>query len=108
VVWLNGKEQRAHRVILRELHVPIAGMEVRHLCHNKRCINPDHLTVGTHQENMADSAAINTMDHKLTLEEVDEIRRDSRPQQAIADDYGLNQSNVSRIKSGDRRKQTTP
>lgn len=30
------------------------GLEIRHLCHNPNCVNPHHLDVGTHQENMND------------------------------------------------------
>ena len=44
----------AHRKALMDLHVPIAGMIVRHLCDNPPCINPDHLAVGTQADNLAD------------------------------------------------------
>ena len=30
------------------------GMVVRHLCHRRRCCRPDHLEVGTHQDNADD------------------------------------------------------
>lgn len=33
------------------------GMDVMHTCHNRGCVNPDHLTVGTRKENMQSSAA---------------------------------------------------
>jgi len=28
--------------------------EIRHMCHNTSCFNPDHLREGTHQQNMTD------------------------------------------------------
>lgn len=28
------------------------GMEIDHLCRNRRCVNPDHLEAVTHQENV--------------------------------------------------------
>ena len=30
------------------------GMVVRHICDQPQCVNPFHLTVGTHQQNMID------------------------------------------------------
>lgn len=39
-------------------HADVVGLEARHLCHNARCINPDHLTWGTHIDNMQDSVAV--------------------------------------------------
>jgi hypothetical protein len=32
------------------------GMEIDHLCHNRACVNPAHLEVVTHAENMRRSA----------------------------------------------------
>lgn len=31
---------------------PLDGMEVMHSCNNKLCMNPQHLSEGTHQQNM--------------------------------------------------------
>lgn len=54
----NGKIGSAHRASY-ELHVgPIPeGMEVRHACHRRACINPEHLSVGTRADNMRDMVA---------------------------------------------------
>lgn len=32
------------------------GMQILHQCDNKLCVNPDHMRVGTHSENMAEAA----------------------------------------------------
>lgn len=43
----------AHRFVWEQANGPIpAGMEVLHACDTPRCVNVDHLSVGTHAENM--------------------------------------------------------
>ena len=57
--WHNGKRvQFAHRWAYIQAHGDIPeGMCVRHKCDNRPCINPDHLEVGTHADNMQDRLA---------------------------------------------------
>lgn len=48
---------RAHRVSWTIKNAPIPpGLVVRHKCDSRLCVNPDHLTIGTQQENMNDLA----------------------------------------------------
>lgn len=64
VVKIDGKNWYAHRYQYEKHNGPVPeGMEVRHLCKKQRdCINPNHLTVGTHAQNMAD-----IREHKKSL-----------------------------------------
>jgi len=54
--YVDGRQQVAHRVAYEIVKGPIpAGMYVCHRCDNPPCINPDHLWLGSHRENMHDA-----------------------------------------------------
>lgn len=45
----------AHKLAYEHHHGSVPeGLVVRHMCNVRNCVNPEHLTVGTHMENMAD------------------------------------------------------
>jgi hypothetical protein len=75
---------------------------VRHKCDNSGCVSPDHLEVGTQQDNMDDMWRRGRGRPRgkttLTDQQVSEIVRDSRRQVDIAADYGIHQTMVSLIK----------
>ena len=55
VLQYKGKNLKAHRVSYQE-HVGLIpdGKHVCHHCDIKSCINPKHLFIGSHQDNMRD------------------------------------------------------
>jgi len=102
----NGKSTGAHRVswILHNGEIPL-GLSVCHECDNPVCVNPKHLFLGTHKDNMQDMTSKNRQakgvkqgSSKLSPEDVISIRKDVRTQVEIASSYGIAQVQVSRIK----------
>ena len=106
--------QKAHRLAYTVHIGPIpAGLCVCHRCDNRRCINPAHLFLGTHTENMADAArkgrgrtsdkrGTNNPHAKLDAAKVTSIRSmlGAAPQSRIGAAFGVSQSTVSDIARG--------
>lgn len=107
----KGPALLAHRVSW-ELHFgPIpAEMNVLHACDNPPCVNPGHLFLGSHADNVADKVrkgrGADRERHgmaRLTSAQVREIRSaagDGQLLRVIAERYGLTESAVSMIARG--------
>ena len=101
-----GEKHLAHRLAFAALVAPIPeGLFVCHYCDNPACINPSHLFLGTHQDNIDDMknkgrGIKGTMVHtsKLTPEQVLLIRVDPRHYPLIAREYGVTGTSVRSIK----------
>lgn len=56
----NGSIKTAHRVAYELTHGPIPdGLDLDHMCHNKRCVRPEHLRPVTHGQNMQNRKGAN-------------------------------------------------
>ena len=125
---VDRKPILAHRFSL-QLHLkrPIEKhVEVRHMCHNTKCFNPEHLKEGTHAQNMRDMVDANRQAKgeylsqkckgivrdkirgegngrvKLTIEQVNEILTNNTDTfRVIGNKYGISTVHVKRIKTGE-------
>ena len=69
--------QSAHRIawLLSGRKIPI-NKEIRHKCGIRSCVNPKHLTIGTHKQNMHDAVRQGTAGfHKLGPQQAQRIRK---------------------------------
>ena len=126
--WHKGRMVAAHRWAYEQANGVIPdGLWVLHQCDVKRCVNPDHLYLGTVKDNTRDAVQRGQIatgkrhgsktkpdafprgscrpNSKLTVEQVQEIRELFQPKkwtlQKIADKYGVSISTVSRVIRGD-------
>lgn len=109
----RGKTWKSHR--LSYLHhcgeIP-NNLHVLHKCDNRRCVNPEHLFLGTHSDNMADMKAKKRYKAhagsengraKLSNLDVAGIRlayQEGVPLKAIASEFGIDSTQASRVALG--------
>lgn len=101
----KGKKVPHHRLALA-LHLQVEpdtlmGI-VMHACDNRGCINPEHLSLGTHQDNSSDMVSKGRSSKKLSLQEVQYVRDNFVPRQygcvpALALKFGVTRNQIYRI-----------
>lgn len=114
--WDGVTMVKAHRLSYQTFVGEIPeGLFVLHRCDNPSCINPDHLFLGTHAENMADMRAKgrsvsdkrprgeNNVLAKLTEEAVRQIKQclaEGQRNVDLAREFGVKPDTISNIKRG--------
>lgn len=109
----GGRMVGEHRLVYCNHHgiaiEDIAGKVIRHTCDNRWCINPMHLLIGTHTDNMKDMAERGRTsvrygeDHpntSLTWDDVLNIRAlraDGAKTTELARRFGVSQPTISAI-----------
>lgn len=106
-----GKTSKASRIawLLYKGFEP-GLLYVCHKCDNRKCVNPEHLFLGTQTDNMADMVAkgrspkncvgSNNPTALLTEEKVKEIKRSKEPSFLLAKKYGVSKSAIDHIYYG--------
>lgn len=111
VMSTNGKKDTIYRKVYEECFGEIPeGMLVRHKCDNRMCINPEHLEIGTHQDNMNDKMKRGRHKNnpargekqafsKLKEYQIKDILKDKRVHGEIAKQYGVSRQTIQLVKS---------
>jgi hypothetical protein len=91
-----GRQVLAHRYAYECARGPVPeGLELDHLCGNKRCVNVDHLEPVTHAENIRRGRGT-----RLTAEIVEQIRAAPGSHRQVALRFGISKTHVGSIKAG--------
>jgi Autographiviridae endonuclease len=108
-ITINNVARRANRVMY-ELHkgsIP-KNYEVLHSCDIKCCVNPDHLSVGTHLQNMQEASQRKRFNSRrgsannlarLTETQVLAIRADPRGSNTLAKIYDVDRTLIWQIRT---------
>ena len=108
-VGYSGTSVNAHRFFYLMTKGPIPPRRViMHSCDNRGCVNPAHLSAGTHKENSQDAqrkGRLPIMPTHAKLGEADVVKIKQRIasgafQREIAKEFGVTQSNISQISLG--------
>ncbi len=108
-IMYKGKYHLAHRFIYSALNGDIANdMFVCHQCDNRACVNPAHLFLGTHTDNMRDASRkgrLNQSQHgKVTADDAVVIRQrfaNGESGSALATEYGVKYGAIRAIAAGE-------
>ena len=108
----NGTKQLVHRMVYMLIHggnpIPF-GLLVCHTCDNSSCINPAHLFLGTHADNIHDCIRKGRAKKpkgekhwasKLTENQAIYIKSNSLPVNVLAKKYNVTKDTICNIQKG--------
>lgn len=111
--WFDGKQIQAHRMSYSLFVGDIPdGLFVLHKCDNRKCVNPEHLYLGTASDNCKDKVErYKGMWGRMKIPYEDVIKcremyyKLGKTQQEIANHFGIHQTQVSRYIRNKQRKE---
>jgi len=103
----DGKKWYAHRLmwIADNGDIPV-GAHVLHSCDNPSCINPEHLRIGTHSDNMRDKYKRGGAFTRISQEDAIRIREAvlfGASQKDLAAIYGAHYMTINRVVNRKRK-----
>lgn len=114
VLGVYGKVIRAHRFSWELVNGPIPrGLCALHKCDVRACVNPDHIFLGTMQDNSTDMvqkgrhrpvfiSGEDSVSARLNAQQVLAIRNDKRSAEKLSPEYGVCPSTIRAV----RRRET--
>lgn len=104
---IKGMNYKIYRIFYEKYKSSIPdNLIVRHTCDNRLCINPGHLILGTHNDNVQDrvkrnrsAIGINNGRNKLNEQQVFEIFNSSLSCYALGKIYNIDPKTVRNIKN---------
>ena len=101
IIRYGRKQLHASRVSYELANGPFSeNLLVCHKCDNPPCINPEHLFLGTHKDNMLDSLRKGRQPSKLSMLQVLEIRKiapSGRELQLMAEQFNVSNSTIYNV-----------
>jgi len=105
-ITFKGKKILAHRAMWVVENGEIGEQQINHSCGNAKCMNTEHMYIGSQEENAQDMAKHgNQHKQKMSVEDVKEVRKrvnDGETQISVAEDFPVGQYQISRIVNGKR------